>query len=141
VASVEAVGVVALIVARQLHAVAIHLAGEFDCLIEQLAADAGVPQIVADVHRLDLGAPATTMLDVAERDHLDHADHVDAVVDGDEHRGPLTFQDLAERVHIFVPALGRVIIVREFAADDQLDQRVDIVEGCRAERDVQFTRQ
>ena len=104
--------IVASLVARELNAIAPHLAGNLDRVVEQLAADAGVAQVVADMHRLDLGAPAASMLDVTEGEQLEHADHVDAVVDGDEHRRMGVVLDLAQCVQIVVSVLGSIVVSR-----------------------------
>ena len=81
------------------------------------------------------------MLDVSEGDQLQHADNVDPVIDGNEHGGGGIIQDLTQRVHVVAAMRGLVIVDDELAADDQLDQCVDVVEGCGAERDVHVPRQ
>ena len=81
------------------------------------------------------------MLHVTEGEQLEHADHIDAVVDGDEHRRVRVVLDLAQCVHVVPAVLGSVVVAGELAAEDQLDQRVDVAEGCGAERDVHVGRQ
>ena len=132
---VEPVGVGSLRVARQLDAVAPHVAGDLDGVVEQLAADPRVPQVVTHVHRLDLGASPASVLDVAERQQLEHPHDVDAVVDGDEHRRVRVVLDLAERGHVVVAMREVVVVSDELAPDDQRNERVGIVGGCGAQRD------
>ncbi len=46
-----------------------------------------------------------------------------------------------ERIHVVVSVLGSVVVGRELPTDDQLDERVDVVESCGAQRDVHARRQ
>ena len=103
---VEAVGVVAHLVRGELDPVAAGRPGPRDGGLHELGADAPGAPVGMDVHGLDLGAPPTPRLEVAEHDQLAHADDL-AVELGHQH-SPVAAVYLAQGAGVGSGVAGRL---------------------------------
>jgi hypothetical protein len=125
VAGIEPMGVGADLVARKLNPVAARRSGSLDRLVEQDGADPLVAVPGGDVHRLDLGATPSSVLEMAEDQDLADPDHL-VGQRCDEHRAGLAGSDLDQRIPIRLVIAG-VLFRREAAAGDDPGERRGVI--------------
>jgi len=125
VVRVEDVGVITLDAARELEAVATEILRSAHCIVEQLSVYTGAALIFDDMHRLDLGAAPTAMLEVAEREELQHA-HDAATQFGDQEVRALGAVDLAKRVDIIVDVVRVVGAWAESSTEQDINEVFNI---------------
>ena len=126
---VEAMGIVASDIARQLDSVAPEIFRPTHRLVEQVSTDTHASNVVRYVHRFDLGAPPAAVLEVPERDELEHADH-GATELGDHQVRTIGLVDFVQGVGIVIEVQIVVDTDIDLAAQDQSDELLDvIVEG------------
>ncbi len=98
---VEDVGVIALDAARELKAVATEILRSAHCVIEQLSIYTGVALIFDNVHRLNFGTTPSAVLEVAEREELQHP-HDAASQFGNQEVRAVGAINFAKRINVIV---------------------------------------
>lgn len=143
-AGVEAMGIGPLGVARELNSVAADVVGTPDRLVEENRTDSRAAQVVTHVHRFDLAAAASAVLDMAEGEQLQHRDDATVVATRHEDRRVRIGLDLTDRINVGVEMLGTVSTVgsvsgRQLPTQDQRDQHFRIRNSCISDRHVHPT--
>jgi short-subunit dehydrogenase len=127
----ELVGVLPLRSSGELHAVAAKIACAAGGVFEKLATNVGVAVRGSDVHRLDLGATATAMLEVAEGHELHHGNGTPAQV-GNEQVATVGCINFADGIEVVADEAWVVAVrlhkpgVTNLVAEQQLDQIVHV---------------
>jgi len=112
-------------IARQLDAIATEILGPAHGVVEELVADSGAALIRNDVHRFDLGTATATMLEVAEREELQHADDAAAEF-GNQQVRAISPVDFAQRIDVVVDVIRIVSTLAGSAVEKDVDESFDI---------------